>query len=127
MYKLYKKEIPMRASYEQSMNYQRRRQSRYGKEQTPSLGKRLVEQMVTQLTICVIITGLVLGGKVIGFEPFNKGMEKIKIAITYSPSLDEIAREAKAITTTLIEKASEKDDYSQDETLPEFIIDDEIF
>lgn len=117
----------MRTSYYQNVNYQRRRQSRYEKEKTPALGQKLIEQVLTQFVICTFIIGTLLGAKFLGFKQFNGAMEKVKIAITYSPSLDEMAKEAKEVTSALVDRVRSTDNSIEDDYMPEIIIDDEIF
>lgn len=116
----------MRYNNYQRPVYNQRRQSRYKIEEKPSLGKKIVEQLLTQFIICMLITGSIFALKLLGNSKFDENMEKLKVAITNTPSVHEISREVKDITTNIINNIGKESNYIE-EKVPVITIDDEVF
>lgn len=122
----------MRSNTYQNNAYQRRSPSRKPVPNQPAFGKRLIEEFLTQLTICILVTGVIFGAQVLRLPNISKSVDKVKTIITYSPSLKEIVQEAKEGTSALVEKISSRDAKVNDQEgntqeIPIIIVDDEIF
>ncbi|NLI89867.1 MAG: hypothetical protein GX366_05615 [Epulopiscium sp.] len=117
----------MRYNNYQRPVYNQRRQSRYMVEEKPSLRKRLIEQFFTQLIVCMLITGTIFALKLLGSSKFDENMEELKVAITNTPSVHDIGREVKKITSTVINNIGKESNYIEEEKVPVIIIDDEVF
>ena len=101
------------------------RQSRYKEPKVPSIGKKLIEQFLTQVVVCAIFIILIIGSQLLGIKQVNSSMDKIRSAITYSPSLDEIAQNTKDVFSVIISRVKREDE--NEETVPVILIDDEVF
>ncbi len=111
----------------QNTAYPRKSPSRYEEPEKPALSKRLIEAFLTQLTICALIIGGVFGAHLLKLPNINEGVAKVKTIITYSPSLREIAAEAKDGASALMGRMNPSNkEVNQNET-PMIIVDDEIF
>lgn len=100
--------------------YPRRNPSRFKETEKVTLGKRLGESLVTQFTICALVTGTIFGAQALKLPNINESVTKIKTMITYSPSLKEFASSLKA-------KIKSPDQGYELEEMPIIIVDDEIF
>lgn len=117
----------MRKTLDRSASYESRRQARYGVAKKASVGQRLVEQFLTQLIISGLILGLIFGAQLLGIEKINGSMGKVKSAITYSPSFDEIAKNTKEKSSGLIQRLVSRNQALDQEEIPKIIIDDQVF
>lgn len=105
--------------------YNNRRQARYGEPKTPPIGKKLMEQFLTQVVVCAVLIIAIISVQLLGFKQVETGLDKVKSAIVYSPSLDEITQNTKDIFLNIISSIKRED---QDEAIiPVISIDDEVF
>ena len=107
--------------------YPRRRPSRFQEPDKIGLGQRLAEALLTQCTICALVTGLIFGAQLLKLPNINTSISKVKTMITYSPSLKEIAKEASQGASSLINKIKSQDQVIDHEEIPIILVDDEIF
>lgn len=104
--------------------YNNRRQVRSRTPEPPSIGERLVEQFLTQVVVCSLLIIIIVGVQLLGIKQFESGINKMKSAIVYSPSFNEIAENAKS-TFAEIRDSIIADD-KKEETIPVILIDDEV-
>ena len=98
----------------------------------PGLGKRLIEEFMTQLIVCTLVSGVIFGAQLLKLPNMSRSLAKIKTIITYSPSLTEVVEEFKEGTSILVEKINNagkevKDQEISVEDAPIILVDDEIF
>lgn len=84
-------------------NYPYRRRTGYKQEESSPIAQKLVEQFLTQLVICIIAIGIMYGAQWLKIGQVEESMYKIKLAIEYSPSWDEIIQNLKDIGYTFID------------------------
>ena len=110
--------------------YNTRRQQRYQATQTPPIGKKLMEQFITQMVVCVLLVGAIVGAQFLGYKQIDPAINKIKMAIVYSPSLDEMAQKAKDTLAIMMERVNLKDENEdkdkEEETIPVISIDNDV-
>lgn len=104
--------------------YNSRRQQRYEAANMPSVGKKLVEQFVAQVIFCTFLILSILGVRFLGLGQVEGQIDRMKSAIVYSPSLDEITRSAKDVLGAIKDKANPR---SKEEAIPVILIDNEMF
>ena len=117
----------MRNYNNQNTTYPRRSPVRAVEVDKPAMSKRLMEEFVTQLIICTLITGTVFGAQLLKVPKVDQSLSKVKTIITYSPSLKEIAKETKDGLMTLIGRMSSQDQVLDGDYTPIILVDDEIF
>lgn len=111
----------MRMKYQE---YNTRRQQRYQTSQTPSIGKKLIEQFLTQVVVCVLLVMVIIGAQLLGFKQIDSGMYRMKMAIVYSPSLDEMTQKAKNVMAIIMERVNQKE--QNQEITPVISIDNDV-
>lgn len=104
--------------------YNSRRQQRYEAANTPPIGKKLVEQFVAQVIFCAFLILSILGVRFLGLSQIEGHIDRMKSAIVYSPSLDEITQSAKDVLGAIKNKADPK---GKEEAIPVILIDNEMF
>lgn len=105
--------------------YSSRRQQRYEIAQTPPVGKKLIEQFLTQVVVCALLIILIIGVQLLGFRQIDSRINRIKVAIAYSPSLDEMTQSAKDALALIINRVNLKD--KSEEITPVISIDNDVF
>lgn len=111
------KGISMRPGPYRRSHYEPRRHPRSRLEPKKQAGKKIIDQFLTQLTLAALVISLVMGAQLLGFKNMNNRIAKIKSAITYSPSLSEVA-------SAMIQKTNEKNKTIEGQTIPEIIIEE---
>ena len=114
----------MRPNTYRSSHYQNTRQQSRGADKPKSQGEKIIEQFLTQLTLSALIIGMILTAQLLGIKNMDSQMAKVKEAITYSPSLKEMAQVTKDKTSLIVQRVNPKDQNSVDFKIPEIIIEE---
>ncbi len=68
---------------------------------------------------------LIIGAQRLGSRQLQREIARIKTAITYSPSLDELTENTKSMFTALVNRV--KTEEKIQESVPVILIDNEVF
>ncbi len=118
----------MRYNSYQTNNYPRRRTVRPKEPEKIGYAKKLIEELLTQLIICTLVTLIIFASQLLKVGGVDKSISKLKSAITYTPSLKEIANEVKEGTNTIAEKMNYNKQVNGDSVEePIILVDDEVF
>ena len=92
-----------------------RRLNRYQQNDTPSIMKKLLEQIVTQFIICIILIGLIFGAQWLKINQVEESVQKVKLAVAHSLSWNDIVEGLKNTTMIIMDKGSNEPTENLDE------------